>query len=347
MGGELYKCSEVIFVNSLPALTSLKKQPTEDFVVFYDRKLASVMLPWKKQALLTISLTAGERLKTLEQFQKYIEVLIKNLTNQSRSHLTFVAVGGGSVGDFVGFLASIFKRGVRLIHLPTTSLAAIDSAHGGKTALNILNAKNQIGTFYPADKIVIVKKILANQNQKLQAAAMGEFFKTCLLDKNLFHDVLCEKKITKNTIWKYLPQCIAVKNRIVKKDPLELSEIRKQLNLGHTFGHIIEVALKKPHGQAVGVGCLMAIEWSYQLGIMTYKPYQKCLTLAKKLKIKDHESFVKIDKKQCLELLKKDKKKSSKGLVQFVFLKGVGTPLIQPLNNIKLLKFAKNYGLVR
>ena len=124
-------------------------------------------------------LEAGENLKsidTLKQVLTHIESQIEKL----QPPYMFVAIGGGSVGDFVGFLSSVYHRGVGLIQCPSTWLAAVDSAHGGKTALNVLSFKNQLGSFYPAGQIIISKSLLTYQSPQ---AALGEIVKTILLSK--------------------------------------------------------------------------------------------------------------------------------------------------------------------
>ena len=102
-----------------------------------------------------IFVRAGEGLKSLVRMDGLAEEV---LAVRSTKPLTLIAVGGGSVGDAVGFLASVLWRGVRLWHVPTTLLAMVDSAHGGKTAVNLSGAKNQLGTFYTADRVVIVRE---------------------------------------------------------------------------------------------------------------------------------------------------------------------------------------------
>ena len=103
---------------------------------------------------------AGEPLKNIEHFSNHVKNILETWGSQiSRDH-RIISIGGGSVGDFSGFVASVLKRGVQLTHVPTTWLSAVDSAHGGKTALNVGGVKNQVGSFYPADTVFLVKEIL-------------------------------------------------------------------------------------------------------------------------------------------------------------------------------------------
>ena len=126
----------------------------DDAVVIADEALPARLLGGF-DAPLTVA--AGESLKTLARVERLAD---RVLDCRASKPLTIVAVGGGSIGDAVGFLASILWRGVDLWHVPTTLLAMVDSAHGGKTAVNLGRAKNQLGTFYPADRVVLVEEAL-------------------------------------------------------------------------------------------------------------------------------------------------------------------------------------------
>src|SRR5438445_1275287 len=156
------KSSSVLFSPHFPA----PKKLGEELLLIYDDvlpKKSAEFKKWMKQIPLRYAVQAGEGLKSIDLFPEHISKITALCEKASVRKLTIVVVGGGSVGDFGGFVASILKRGVRLVHLPSTWLAAIDSAHGGKTALNVGGAKNQIGTFYPATEVVLVKSLLLSQ----------------------------------------------------------------------------------------------------------------------------------------------------------------------------------------
>src|SRR6185295_5151716 len=111
---------------------------------------------WLKKFPCRYGVKSGESLKDLEKFPGHCKAILQMTEKIETRPLQLIAVGGGSVGDFAGFVASTLKRGVPLIHVPSTWLAAIDSTHGGKTALNVAGIKNQIGTFKQAEKIIVV-----------------------------------------------------------------------------------------------------------------------------------------------------------------------------------------------
>ncbi|MBI4212007.1 MAG: hypothetical protein HY540_05155, partial [Deltaproteobacteria bacterium] len=208
--------------------------------------------------------TSGETLKAVEHFPKHIRSILMFTSEISRRDLTIICVGGGSVTDFGGFVASVLKRGVNLVHIPSTWLAAIDAAHGGKTALNVAGIKNQIGTFYPASKIFLVKEVLMAQPEPRANEALPELVKIAMIDGGVWAQKLLEDEQTASSalIWKNLRHAIAAKQRIVAQDPYEKNGKREVLNLGHTVGHVYEAYYGMPHGEAIAHGLRFALKWS-------------------------------------------------------------------------------------
>lgn len=290
-------------------------------------------------------LNTGESLKQLNQYHDFLNKISKH--NLSAKNIVFVAMGGGSLGDFVGFLASTYKRGCSLVHIPSTWLAAVDSAHGGKTALNISNYKNQIGSFYFANAIIISKKLLLKQPKVLFKSAMGEVAKTYLYDKEFAHNL--KQPITNGKqLFEQLPLVIDAKYKIVKKDPFEIKKIRKILNLGHTTGHVFESHYKLAHGEAIKLGLLFSLNWSYEKGFITNNCFNK---LKKELKeffgLKFNKNLTPMSSHKFLTLLKKDKKSISSTKVDFVFIgKNTSTKVI-PVSYEAVLVQAKKQGWVK
>lgn len=250
----------VVRVSSLEGL-----EFPDDAVLVVDDALRAY--DWPRHS--TIFVPAGESLKSLESAGTLAERVCA--LRPSRP-LTLVAVGGGSVGDAVGFLASILWRGVALWHVPTTLLAAADSAFGGKTAVNHLGLKNQLGTFWPAQTIVLVDEILADIPPTLRAEGLAEIVKaswiggtTELLDRfgveqlayRPWEDVGAE-------VMRALEAAIEVKRAIVQRDPREELGIRTLLNLGHTVGHALEAISAMSHGRAVAWGLASVAEASVE-----------------------------------------------------------------------------------
>jgi len=213
-----------------------------------------------------ILVEAGEALKRIDRVRTLAD---RVLERRSTRPMTIVAVGGGSVGDAVGFLASILWRGVDLFHVPTTLLAMVDSAHGGKTAVNLGDAKNQLGTFYPADEVVLVEEALATLPHEQRRDGLAELVKGLWLGDA---DALAKLEAAGGTgrlaaapfaevrsrTMDLLERAIDVKREIVDRDPREEKGLRTLLNFGHTVAHTLELNTGVSHGQAVLWGMLSA-----------------------------------------------------------------------------------------
>ncbi|MCX7978645.1 MAG: hypothetical protein N2578_06535, partial [Bdellovibrionaceae bacterium] len=126
-------------------------------VLIYDRHLDSICPGFIRKFPLRYAVSGGEGLKDAARFFAHMERLAKITAKADLPRPRIIAMGGGSVGDFSGFVASVWKRGTPLVHIPSTWLAAMDSAHGGKTALNLSGIKNQIGTFYSAESVHLIQ----------------------------------------------------------------------------------------------------------------------------------------------------------------------------------------------
>lgn len=312
-------------------------------VLIYDKKLMKSWSRFIRQWPRSYGVSSGEKLKDLHQFPRHASNILKQAAGVPHQHLAIVSFGGGSVGDFSGFVASVFKRGVQLVHIPSTWLAAIDSAHGGKTALNIGSYKNQIGTFHPAQKIFLVRDILFSQPVAREKDAAGEVVKMALLSGgSLFRQLNRHTRpLRAKDFWQSLPAMIAAKNKIVKRDPQETKGIRHLLNLGHTLGHVIEINHKISHGQAVAYGLGFALEFSEHMGLL------KDLNLMKeplfKYNVPDWKKLKSI--RNLEQHLLQDKKLSKAGMIRFVFIQRSGHCHVKPVAVREIVNFVKREGL--
>lgn len=304
-------------------------------VVIYDRNLLQInpgFRHWISHFTYQYPVSAGEPLKDIHAFPTHMTKLVELTRDLSPQKMSFVAIGGGSVGDFVGLVASLFKRGVTLYQVPSTWLAAIDSSHGGKTALNVGSAKNQIGTFYGAARIFVLKPLLFGQPKERIQDGLGEMVKIALIDGHDWTRSFFKiKKPTAEILWKFLPPAIEAKYRVIRKDPCEIHGDRQILNLGHTMGHLFEVLGPFSHGVAVGQGLYFALRWSHHLGLLS------------ETKLHSMEDFMKknlqlcpwpsnkgtLELKQFRNLLMKDKKRENASSLQFIFLRDFGRPVRQ------------------
>lgn len=233
----------------------------------------------------TLVLGSGETFKNLESIVKIVNfALEKGLTR----HDTFIGIGGGVITDMTAFAASIYKRGAKLQLVATTLLAMVDAAIGGKTGCDIAGSKNMIGTFFPAEKLHISSDFIKTLSDFEYLSGLAEVIKTALLyDKELLE--LLENNSSKilqrdNSIVNIMiEKCAKAKCNVVSQDLME-SGIRKQLNLGHTFGHALESLCglgKLSHGEAVAWGMARAVELSFNLKLCSKNFKDRCISLLK------------------------------------------------------------------
>ena len=242
----------------------LKEEP--ELYVVYDENVAGVAgnvlkaLPLAKAA---ISLKTSEELKTLETVQG----LCRKLLESGASRNAFLlAVGGGITTDMTGFAAAIYKRGIRYANLPTTLLAQVDAAIGGKTGVNLDGYKNMLGAFRMPEYTFLCADVLQTLPPRELHTGLAELLKTFLIgDAEAYQ--LALQGVTTDLI----ARAAQIKADIVAQDPEEHG-IRAKLNLGHTFGHAIEHEAQQRgddihHGEAVAMGIILAARLSERIGL--------------------------------------------------------------------------------
>ncbi|MBX3020996.1 MAG: 3-dehydroquinate synthase [Bdellovibrionales bacterium] len=327
--------TKVEFLKKLPSrermAESLGFKP-EKFVVIYDKRLAKHegFAKWIGDFTMAYPVGAGERLKEVVDLPSHLKKLMKIMGPFSSKSLALVSVGGGSVGDFAGFVASVLKRGVPFIQIPSTLLAAMDSAHGGKTALNMGEVKNQIGTFYPADSVMIVKSLFEGLPALQLQSAGGELAKMALLEGGTLYDKFkAALRLDFETIWNLLPEAIEAKYKVVERDPFEKNGERQMLNLGHSLGHALESYYGLAHGVAVGQGLIFAAQWSAHQGYWR-DPREALELLQGSAGFLPAKEFVKkhraMSRSKLSRYISEDKKLTDTRHLTFVFLEGVGKP---------------------
>lgn len=246
----------------------------------------------------------GEKDKDLSHAESCVEWLVD--LNASRNTV-LVAVGGGAVTDFSAFVASVFNRGMQLVMFPTTILAAVDSSIGGKTAVNFV-AKNSIGTFYPAGKVIVVKEFFKTLDSGMISSGKAEIVKVALIKGGeLFEKVLSGDDLLSQ---ESMTTAMKEKYEIIRSDLTDTLKKRMVLNWGHTFGHAIERYYGLSHGNAVAAGMVLMQKYADYLGMNAY-PAQELNELLKKngidndfsLFIKESKwrKFIVMDKKRILE----------------------------------------------
>jgi 3-dehydroquinate synthase len=218
------------------------------------------------------SIGDGERFKTLHTAESLFGFLIKHRIERSD---VIVALGGGVVGDLAGFVASTYLRGVRLIQVPTTLLAQIDSSVGGKTAVNHPLGKNLIGAFHQPSLVVIDPDTLGSLRARELQAGLYEAIKYGVIrDRRLFNHITRNveqiKQREPKQIEQLIARCCAIKADVVRRDEREAG-LRRILNFGHTVGHALEAASRYRrflHGEAVALGMRAASRIAERMGLL-------------------------------------------------------------------------------
>ena len=256
-----------------------------------------------------------------------LEQLLKDFSRHGLDRESIVVVfGGGTVGDLVGFAASIYMRGIRYVQVPTTLVAQVDSAHGGKTGIDFLGAKNQIGAFYLANTIVVDHRFIHSLSKSQIVDGLGEIIKYGLIKDPSILFLLAKEKIS--SIQKSSKLGLLIQKSIEVKDYYTLSDFKEKssrimLNFGHTYGHAIELKYGFSHGHAVIIGMLAELQLGEKLGITPTSVRKNLLTLLHKLGIDVGGQF-EFDPR----LLDHDKKVKGKVIVLPVIVKEGNAKLI-------------------
>ena len=220
----------------------------------------------------TCILPDGEAYKTLDSFNQIMTALLEGRHGRDT---TLIALGGGVIGDLVGFAAASYQRGIPFIQIPTTLLSQVDSSVGGKTGVNHPLGKNMIGAFYQPKAVVIDTDCLATLPRRELSAGMAEVIKYGIIwDADFFSWLECNMDglmaLDSGLLILAILKCCSVKAEVVSQDETETG-VRALLNLGHTFGHAIEAEQGYGnwlHGEAVSVGIVLAAQTSFRLGLL-------------------------------------------------------------------------------
>ncbi len=269
----------------------------------------------------------GEKYKTIDTFYQVMTFLLEG--NYGRDTL-LIALGGGVIGDIVGFVAASYQRGVDFMQIPTSLLAQVDSSVGGKTAINHPLGKNMIGAFYQPKSVLIDIDVLQTLPARERSAGMAEIIKYGIIVDQHFFEWLEEhgekiNQLDADALIYAIGRCCHIKANVVAEDEKEAGK-RALLNLGHTFGHAIEAEMGYGvwlHGEAVSVGMVMAAHTAYQQGLLDFNAVERITLLLEKISLPvkapssmGYDAFIKH--------MKRDKKVLA-GQLRFVLPTSIGT----------------------
>jgi 3-dehydroquinate synthase len=215
-------------------------------------------------------LPGGEESKRLSHVEAAAEEMVRRGADRSS---VVVAVGGGIVTDMAGFLAAIFMRGIPVVQVPTTLLAQVDAAIGGKTGVNLVDGKNLIGSFHQPLAVLVDPDVLATLPDREYRAGLFEVVKYGVIRCAPLFQMLVEQRDavlakTPSVVDRMIEECVRIKAEVVSADERE-SDLRRILNFGHTFGHALEAETaytRYLHGEAVGFGMRAAVHLAKTLG---------------------------------------------------------------------------------
>ena len=285
----------------------------------------------KKYKLYIFEYTVNEKFKSLINVNKLVE---KCLANNFNRNDILVSLGGGILGDYSAFAASIIKRGINFINIPTTLLAQVDSSIGGKTGVNSPRGKNLIGSFYQPKLVFSDIELLKSLPHRELVCGFAEILKHSLILKSNFFNWLKNnsyallKNRNPNLLKKAIIESCKIKLHFVNKDIYE-KNIRMILNFGHTFAHAIEAQNKYSkrinHGEAVIMGMMMATKLSYlkkKCNLNTLKELENIYN-SNNLKYDIKKFFKKSEYKKIANYMIADKKNNDKK-INFILLKKIG-----------------------
>lgn len=273
-----------------------------------------------------IIIKSGDDNKNIEALTQVWKHLSENGATR---HSLLINLGGGMLTDLGGFAAATFKRGIKCINIPTSLLGAVDAAVGGKTGINFIGLKNEIGAFAPAETVLIDSEFFKSLDHTNFLSGYAEMLKHSLIDseKEWAKTILFNThEIDYEQLKQLVVDSVGVKERIVEEDPFERG-IRKALNLGHTIGHAFEslsytMNRPMPHGYAVAWGIVCELYLSHK---KCNFPKDKLLQTITFIKENYGEFYFTCDEYEALyELMKHDKKNESSEKINFTLLSKIG-----------------------
>ncbi len=286
----------------------------------------------------TIVLKPGEAFKV----QQTVDMIIDQLIEMGADRKTvLIGVGGGVITDITGYVAGIFMRGIDVGFVPTSLLAMVDAAIGGKNGIDVGIYKNMVGLIRQPSFLLYDYSFLKTLPQKEWQNGFAEIIKhACIKDAAMFKELqqnqLKDYQKNHQLLVKLVERNALLKTKVVLTDEREQGE-RKLLNFGHTLGHAIENMYELSHGQAISIGMTYAAVISQQL-----KGFKEAEALTALLTRYGLPTFVTFDAKKAFEVLQKDKKKDDVS-IHYILLEKTGKAVVQPLLFVQLKEIFKQF----
>ena len=311
-----------------------------------EKKLINKLTNSIKHKKIIYNFSSSEKNKNINSIIKILNLLQINNFNRNDCLIT---IGGGITGDLGGFAASLFKRGMKFINIPTTLLAQVDSSVGGKTGANTKYGKNLIGSFYQPKLVLIDTIFLKTLPKREIICGYAEILKHSIISSKKFFKYLHENSknilnLKSPYIEKAIYESCKIKKEIVQKDEKE-KNLRKILNFGHTFAHAYEASMgyskKLNHGEAVILGIYSALKFSLDAQILKLSEFNSIINHFNKanLSYDVKKYFSKNNTKKIVSYMQKDKKNNSEK-INLILLKKIGfVELNKKFDNKKIQLF--------
>jgi 3-dehydroquinate synthase len=292
-------------------------------------------------------LADGERAKTLATAGTIFDALIARRLDRAGAIL---AIGGGVVGDVAGFAAATYLRGIRVVHVPTTLLAQVDSAIGGKVGVNHTAGKNLLGAFHPPSLVVCDPDVLSTLPRREFRSGLYEVIKYGVIASPRLFDLLEQRldavfAYDSGTLMAIVETCCRIKADVVAADERERGP-RRALNFGHTVGHALEAITRYRrfrHGEAIGYGMQAASRLSRDRGLISGSEHDRLDRAIASLGARPPVGDLRVDDAQAAIALDK---KVVRGRLHFVLARGLGaTEVVDDVSRQELRRALKGIGL--
>lgn len=301
--------------------------PKDKCIIITDENIA-LLYANKFKGWKVIAVRPGEEYKQQSTVDNVINELIKH---QADRETFIVGIGGGVITDIAGYTASVYMRGVKFAFVPTTILAMVDAAIGGKNGVDVGVYKNLVGVVRHPEFLLYDYSFLQTLPKEEWTNGFAEIIKhACIKDADMFEllgaNSLEEYQNFPNKVAELIKRNVDIKYNVVSNDEFETGE-RKLLNFGHTLGHAIENIYKIPHGNAVSIGMVTACKISEKITAFCAENTERVVQLLTKYNL---PVDLKFDKEKVWEVLLMDKKKSGNSM-NFILLNKIGDAIVKPV----------------
>ena len=335
-----------IFIENGSINTYLKSELRTDSKKFIivdskvSKKINKIIKNKKNVFLITVK--GSEKLKSINSYWKIISKLLQKKIDRSS---TIIAIGGGTIGDLCGFIASTVLRGVKFVLIPTTLLSQVDSSIGGKNGINSKFGKNLVGTFYQPNMVIVDPTFLKSLPYREIKSGYAEIVKHALINNEKFFQWLNKNykdllELKPKKIIYAIEKSIKIKAEFLindEKETLKNSSSRAMLNFGHTFGHALEslnnYKSSLSHGEAISIGMIIAAKISYLIGSLPKYQLDEIIAHFKNCDLPIKSNLIKQEK--FYKLLINDKKNQN-NKINLILLNKIGKAF-----------YAKNFELIK